>query len=158
MKLNKKLYSIISSLLLTSLITGCNHKADEEIKSPLPEQPVEIEEEIILDIEVLKSEYESIIDLMLEVINVIDEDGIGNVFDAVGLVDYINKNRIEPTQVLTIKLNDQLDSLIELGVELIMTRNEENKIIITEQIGILLEEMEVTIIEIETLLANYGEL
>lgn len=140
--MNKKFVLLIISLLIVGMV-GCN--------------PQPVQEEPETNIEVLEQEYIAIINLADNILFRITEDDEITVTDAFELVDYIQKNRIKPTQPLTIELNECLDELLELGINYSLETDAEKITELEEAISLLLDRMETIAIEIEELIETSEE-
>ena len=139
----KKFVLLIISLLMVGMV-GCNS------------QPVQEEPEI--NIEVLEQEYNAIINLVDNVLFRIANDDEITVTDAFELVDYIQKNRIKPTQPLTIELDECLDELLQLGINYSLETDAEKIAELEEAISLLLDRMGTIAIEIEELIETSKEI
>jgi hypothetical protein len=68
----------------------------------------------------------------------------------------MTKNRIKPTQKLTIELDECLDELMELGLKYTIA-NEQEKAKVEEEITLILDRMTELMIEIEEIIDNNYE-
>lgn len=133
----KKYVLLIIGILIVGL-AGCN------------QQPVQEEPEI--NIEVLEQEYNSIINLTDIILFRITDDDEITVTDAFELVEYIQKNRIKPTQPLTIELDECLEELLQLGINYSLETDAEKIAELEGEISLLLDRMGTIMIEIEELI------
>ena len=145
-----KFTAIIVSILLVislslSILTGCQRIGEGKTR-----------EEPELNVEVLADEYEQTITLINNVILMVQNDDDITMYDAMEILIYFNDNRIEPTQKLTIELNDMIDELISLGVSYFTSFNEESKSEIKIEIIELLNKFEEKCIEIERTIEMEG--
>ena len=139
----KKYVLLIIGILIVGM-AGCN------------QQPVQEEPE--LNIEVLEQEYDAIINLADNILFRISSDDEITVTDAFELVEYIQKNRIKPTQPLTIELDECLDELLELGINYSLETDAEKIAELEGEISLLLDRMGTIIIEIEELIEANEEI
>lgn len=150
-KLIKNIAIIGLALILTLCclgLTGCQNNEPEPSKEDIQQE---------LDVDVLKQEYFAIMRLIDNVLFTITNDEDLTMNDAVNLFDYMTKNRIKPTQKLTIELDNCLDDLMELGLKYTITANEQEKAKIEEEITLILDRMNELMIEIEEIINNNYE-
>lgn len=150
-KLIKNIAIIGLALILTLCclgLTGCQNNEPEPSKEDIQQE---------LDVDVLKQEYFAIMRLIDNVLFTITNDEDLTMNDAVNLFDYMTKNRIKPTQKLTIELDNCLDDLMELGLKYAITANEQEKAKIEEEITLILDRMNELMIEIEEIINNNYE-
>mgnify|MGYP003293237646 CR=1 FL=1 len=106
----------------------------------------------------LEQEYNAIINLADSILFRITNDDEITVTDAFELVEYIQKNRIKPTQPLTIELDECLDELLQLGINYSLETDAEKIAELEGEISILLDRMGTIIIEIEELIETNEEI
>ena len=150
-KLIKNIAIIGLALILTLCclgLTGCQNNEPEPSKEVIQQE---------LDVVVLEQEYFAIMRLIDNVLFTITNDEDLTMNDAINLFDYITKNRIKPTQKLTIELDNCLDDLMELGLKYTITANEEEKTKVAEEITLILDRMNDLMIEIEEIINNNYE-
>ena len=150
-KLIKNIAIIGLALILTLCclgLTGCQNNEPEPTKEDIQQE---------LDVVVLEQEYFAIMRLIDNVLFTITEDEDLTMNDAINLFDYMTKNRIKPTQKLTIALDNCLDGLMELGLKYTITTNEQEKAEIEEEITLILDRMNELMIEIEEIINNNYE-
>lgn len=149
-KLIKNIAIIGLALILTLCclgLTGCQNNEPEPSKEDIQQE---------LDVVVLEQEYFAIMRLIDNVLFTITEDEELTMNDAINLFDYMSKNRIKPTQELTIELNNCLDDLMELGIKYTIA-NEQEKVKVEEEITLTLDKMNELMIEIEEIINNNYE-
>lgn len=154
MKLNKIFLGIITvCLVLLLLVCGCQHKEEvvEEIQEPNTTQ------EEVVDIKALEYEYTSMINLIDKVLTVLSEEEL-TMTEVTTLIKYVSDNRIEPTQKLTIELDQYIDEFIKVGINYYTTRDENKKLELEGQIVDLFQQIEEKILEIELTLNGIEEL
>lgn len=154
MKLNKNLLCIIAGcLVLLLLVCGCQRKGEviEETQEPNTTQ------EEFVDIEALEYEYTSMINLMDKVLTVLSEEDL-TMTEVASLIKYVSDNRIEPTQKLTIELDQYIDEFIKVGINYYTTRDENKKLELEGQLVELFQQIEEKILEIELTLNGIEEL
>lgn len=145
----------ISSIILISLlsifgIAGCKQVDIEE-----DENNITIEEQIQeLDVEALEYEYMLINETIEHVLTVVTTSEDIGIQEALDLIEYVQKNRIEPTQILTEEYNNLLDELINLGIEYVMAGGNK-KLEIEEKIILVIEQMDTLSKEIEKTINNF---
>lgn len=150
-KLIKNIAIIGLALILTLCclgLTGCQNNEPEPSKEDIQQE---------LDVDVLEQEYFAIMRLIDNILFTITNDEDLTMNDAVNLFDYMTKNRIKPTQKLTIELDNCLDDLMELGLKYTITANEQEKAKIEEEITLILDRMNELMIEIEEIINNNYE-
>ena len=148
---NKKIISLIMSSLLIFSMTGCQSKEENEVvdNKILQEEYID-EQEAILKLE---EEYIAMLDLMDDVFKATTLDDNLSISEAIDILNYIKKNRITPTQELTIKLNNTIDKLIEEGIKYVLA-SETDKAEFEERLYELLIEADVICKQIENKLNN----
>ena len=150
-KLIKNIAIIGLALILTLCclgLTGCQNNEPEPSKEDIQQE---------LDVDVLEQEYFAIMRLIDNVLFTITNDEDLTMDDAINLFDYMTKNRIKPTQELTIELDNCLDDLMELGLKYTITANEQEKTKVAEEITLILNRMNELMIEIEEIINNNYE-
>jgi len=150
-KLIKNIAIIGLALILTLCclgLTGCQNNEPEPTKENIQQE---------IDVVVLEQEYFAIMRLIDNVLFTITEDEDLTMNDAINLFDYMTKNRIKPTQKLTIELDNCLDELMELGLKYTIAANEQEKAEIEEEITLVLDRMNELMIEIEEIINNNYE-
>ena len=150
-KLIKNIAIIGLALILTLCclgLTGCQNNEPEPSKEDIQQE---------LDVDVLEQEYFAIMRLIDNVLFTITNDEDLTMNDAINLFDYMTKNRIKPTQKLTIELDNCLDDLMELGLKYTIAANEQEKAKIEEEITLILDRMNELMIEIEEIINNNYE-
>jgi hypothetical protein len=125
-------------------LTGCQNNEPEPTKENVQQE---------LDVVVLEQEYFAIMRMIDNVLFTITDDEDLTMNDAINLFDYMTKNRIKPTQELTIELDSCLDELMELGLKYTVT-NEQEKAEVEEEITLVLDRMNEIMIEIEEIIDN----
>ena len=154
MKLNRNLLGIIAGcLVLLLLVCGCQHKEEPE---EIYQEPNTTQEEYV-DLEVLEYEYTTMINLMDKVLTVLSEEDL-TMTDVTSLIKYISDNRIEPTQKLTIELDQYIDEFIKIGINYYTTRDENKKLELEGQIVDLFQQIENKMLEIEMTINGVEEL
>ena len=149
-KLIKNIAIIGLALILTLCclgLTGCQNNEPEPSKEDIQQE---------LDVDVLEQEYFAIMRLIDNVLFTITDDEDLTMNDAINLFDYMTKNRIKPTQKLTIELDKCLDELMDLGLKYIIS-NEQEKVKVEEEITLILDRMNKLMIEIEEIIDNNYE-
>ena len=150
-KLIKNIAIIGLALILTLCclgLTGCQNNEPEPTKEDIQQE---------LDVVVLEQEYFAIMRLIDNVLFTITNDEDLTMDDAINLFDYMTKNRIKPTQKLTIELDNCLDDLMELGLKYTIATNEQEKTKVEEEITLILDRMNELMIEIEEIINNNYE-
>lgn len=154
MKLNKDLLGVIAGcLFLLLLVCGCQHKNEQEKVYQEPN----ISQEEIVDLEALEYEYVSMINLTDKVLTTLSEEDL-TMTEVTSLIKYVSDNRIEPTQKLTIELDQYIDEFIKVGINYYTTRDENKKLELEEQIVNLFQQIEEKMLEIELTLNCIEEL
>lgn len=139
----KKYVLLIIGILIVGM-AGCNQQR--------------VQEEPEINTEVLEQEYNAIINLADSILFRITNDDEITVTDAFELVEYIQKNRIKPTQPLTIELDECLDELLQLGINYSLETDAEKIAELEGEISLLLDRMGTIIIEIEELIETNEEI
>ena len=150
-KLIKNIAIIGLALILTLCclgLTGCQNNEPEPTKENIQQE---------IDVVVLEQEYFAIMRLIDNVLFTITEDEDLTMNDAINLFDYMTKNRIKPTQKLTIELDKCLDDLMDLGLKYTIAANEQEKTKVAEEITLILNRMNELMIEIEEIINNNYE-
>lgn len=150
-KLIKNIAIIGLALILTLCclgLTGCQNNEPEPSKEDIQQE---------LDVVVLEQEYFAIMRMIDNVLFTITDDEDLTMNDAINLFDYMTKNRIKPTQELTIELDNCLDDLMELGLNYTIAANEQEKAKVEEEITLVLDRMNELMIEIEEIINNNYE-
>ena len=150
-KLIKNIAIIGLALILTLCclgLTGCQNNEPEPSKENIQQE---------LDVDVLEQEYFAIMRLIDNVLFTITNDEDLTMDDVINLFDYMTKNRIKPTQKLTIELDKCLDELMELGLKYTIAANEQEKAKVEEEITLILDRMNELMIEIEEIINNNYE-
>lgn len=149
-KLIKNIAIIGLALILTLCclgLTGCQNNDPEPSNENIQQE---------IDVDVLEQEYFAIMRLIDNVLFTITDDEDLTMDDAINLFDYMTKNRIKPTQKLTIELDNCLDELMELGLKYTIA-NEQEKAKVEEEITLILDRMNELMIEIEEIIDNNYE-
>ena len=148
MKVNKDLLGIIAGcLVLLLLACGCQHKEEEYI-----EQPTIQEQQEVVDLEVLEHEYNCMIALMDQVFTTLSSSEDLTMTEVTSLLKYVSKNRIEPTQKLTIELDELIDEAIKLSINYYTTMDEERGKELELELLNVFQQLEEKCLEIELLL------
>lgn len=154
MKLNKNLLCIIAGcLVLLLLVCGCQHKNEQE---EVYQEPNTTQEEYV-DLEALEYEYVSMINLIDKVLTVLSEEDL-TMNDVTSLIKYVSDNRIEPTQKLTIELDQYMDEFIKAGINYYTTRDENKKLELERQLVEIFQHVEEKMLEIEMTINGVEEL
>jgi hypothetical protein len=154
MKLNKNVLCIIAGcLVLLLLVCGCQHKEEPE---EIYQEPNTTQEEYV-DLEVLEYEYTSMINLMDKVLTVLSEEDL-TMSEVTSLIKYVSNNRIEPTQKLTIELDQYIDEFIKVGINYYTTRDENKKLELEGQLVEIFQQVEEKMLEIEMTINAVEEL
>jgi uncharacterized protein YutD len=154
MKLNRNLLCIIAGcLVLLLLVCGCQHKEESE---EIYQEPNTTQEDIV-DLEALEYEYTSMINLMDKVLTVLSEEDL-TMNDVTSLIKYVSDNRIEPTQKLTIELDQYIDEFIKVGINYYTTRDENKKLELEGQLVEIFQHVEEKMLEIEMTINGVEEL
>lgn len=144
----------ISSIILISLLSifgmaGCKQVDVEEDNNTTIEEQIQE-----LDIEALEQEYMVINETIEHVITVVTTSEEIGIQETLELIEYVQKNKIEPTQILTEEYNNLLDELINLGIEYVMADGNK-KLEIEEKIILVIEQLDIISIEIEKTIDNF---
>lgn len=144
----------ISSIVLISLLSifgmaGCKQVDVEEDNNTTIEEQIQE-----LDIEALEQEYMLINETIEHVLTVVTTSEEIGIREALDLIEYVQKNRIEPTQILTEEYNNLLDELINLGIDYVMADGNE-KLEIEEKIILVIEQLDIISTEIEKTIDNF---
>ena len=154
MKLNRNLLGVIAGcLVLLLLVCGCQHKNEQE---EVYQEPNITQEELI-DLEALEYEYNSMINLMDKVLTVLSEEDL-TMTEVTSLFKYVSDNRIEPTQKLTIELDQYIDEFIKVGINYYTTRDENKKLELEGQLVEIFQQVEEKMLEIEMTINTVEEL
>ena len=154
MKLNRNLLGVISGcLVLLLLVCGCQHKNDQE---EVYQEPNITQEELV-DLEALEYEYNSMINLMDKVLTVLSGEDL-TMTEVTSLFKYVSDNRIEPTQKLTIELDQYIDEFIKVGINYYTTRDENKKLELEGQLVEIFQQVEEKMLEIEMTINTVEEL
>lgn len=154
MKLNRNLLGVISGcLVLLLLVCGCQHKNEQE---EVYQEPNITQEELV-DLEALEYEYNSMINLMDKVLTVLSEEDL-TMTEVTSLFKYVSDNRIEPTQKLTIELDQYIDEFIKVGINYYTTRDENKKLELEGQLVEIFQQVEEKMLEIEMTINTVEEL
>ena len=154
MKLNKDLLGVIAGcLFLLLLVCGCQHKNEQEKVYQEPN----ISQEEIVDLEALEYEYVSMINLTDKVLTTLSEEDL-TMTEVTSLIKYVSDNRIEPTQKLTIELDQYIDEFIKVGINYYTTRDENKKLELEQQIVETFQQIEYKMLEIEKTINGVEEL
>lgn len=155
MKLNRNLLGVIAGcLVLLLLVCGCQHK-DENVEDY--QDPNVLQEEV-LDIEQLEYEYLNMIGLMDTVLTTLSEEDL-TMTNITSLLKYISDNRIEPTQRLTIELDEYIDEFIKVSINYYTARDENKKLELEHHLSELFQQIEEKMLEIEDIInTNVEEL
>ena len=151
-KLIKNIAIIGLALILTLCclgLTGCNNL--EEQNSPQIEEPQ-------INIDVLEKEYNAMVGLVENVFVMLSEhrDSM-TMSEVVEILEYIQNNRIKPTQKLTIELDNVFDELLEVALKYVLA-SEADKPKFEARIVELLEEMDAISVDIEEIISNVNEI
>jgi hypothetical protein len=151
-KLIKNIAIIGLALILTLCclgLTGCGKW--EEQDNPQIEEPQ-------LNVEVLEKEYNAMIGLVENVFFMLSEhEGQITMTEAIDMLEYVQKNRINPTQELTIALDESIDDLMQLLIEYYMA-SESEKSDVEARIIETLEYMNNISLEIEKIIEEHNEI
>lgn len=136
------MYKRIITLILSGLLifsVGCG-----KVKIENNEQPQEQMEQQNLpinnvDLELLEQEYVAIMSLADRIITIVSENEQLSISDTLNIIEYLNNNRIEPTQYLTIKLDGKIDQLLEKGMKYAVASKDNRAQLESEIYKILLE-------------------
>lgn len=145
----------ISSIVLISLLSIFGMAGCKQVDVEEDENNITIEEQIQeLDVEALEYEYMLINETIEHVLTVVTTSEDIGIQEALDLIEYVQKNRIEPTQILTEEYNNLLDELINLGIEYVMVDGNK-KLEIEEKIILVIEQMDIISTEIEKTINNF---
>ena len=151
-KLIKNFAIIGFALILTVFclgLTGC-----KQLEEPKNNEQTEEQQ---LNVDALEKEYNAMIGLAENILFKLSEhEGEMTVQQALDILQYVQENRIKPTQELTIALDNALDDLIELLIKHQLA-SEAEKAEVEARIIELLEQMDSISIEIEEILATYEQ-
>ena len=128
---------ILSGLLIFSV--GCGKVEIENNEQPqeqMEQQNLPINN---VDLELLEQEYVAIMSLADRIITIVSENEQLSISDALNIIEYLNNNRIEPTQYLTIKLDGKIDQLLEKGMKYVVVSKDNRAQLESEIYKILLE-------------------
>ena len=128
---------ILSGLLIFSV--GCGKVEIENNEQPqeqMEQQNLPINN---VDLELLEQEYVAIMSLADRIITIVSENEQLSISDALNIIEYLNNNRIEPTQYLTIKLDGKIDQLLEKGMKYAVASKDNRAQLESEIYKILLE-------------------
>lgn len=154
MKLNRNLLGIIAGcLVLLLLVCGCQHK-EESVEFY---QESNTSQEEFVDLEALEYEYVSMINLMDKVLTTLSEEDL-TMTEVTSLIKYVSDNRIEPTQKLTIELDQYIDEFIKVGINYYTTRDENKKLELEGQLVETFQQVEEKMLEIEMVINGVEEL
>ena len=147
MTVSKDLLGIIAGcLVLLLLACGCQHK-EEYI-----EQPTVQEQQDVVDLEILEQEYKYMIALMDQVFDTLSTSEKLTMTEVTSLLKYVSKNRIEPTQKLTIELDELIDEVIKISINYYTTTDEEREKELELELLNVFQQLEEKCLEIELLL------
>ena len=152
-KLIKNIAIIGLALILTLCclgLTGCQQQM-EEVEEPKIEEPQ-------INIDVLEKEYNTMVGLVENIFVMLSEhrDSM-TMSEAVEILEYIQNNRIKPTQKLTIELDNAFDELLEVALKYVLA-SEADKPKFEARIVELLEEMDAISVDIEEIINNVNEI
>jgi hypothetical protein len=145
----------ISSIILVSLLSIFGMAGCKQVDVKEDNNNTTIEEQIQeLDVEALEQEYMVINETIEHVLTVVTTSEEIGIREALDLIEYVQKNRIEPTQILTEEYNNLLDELINLGIDYVMADGNE-KLEIEEKIILVIEQLDIISTEIEKTIDNF---
>lgn len=153
------MYKRIITLILSGLLifsVGCGKVEIENNEQPqeqMEQQNLPINN---VDLELLEQEYVAIMNLADRIITIVSENEQLSISDALNIIEYLNNNRIEPTQYLTIKLDGKIDQLLEKGMKYAVA-SKDNRAQLESEIYKILLEIEQICNDIESVLEE-GEL
>ena len=153
------MYKRIITLILSGLLifsVGCGKVEIENNEQPqeqMEQQNLPINN---VDLELLEQEYVAIMSLADRIITIVSENEQLSISDALNIIEYLNNNRIEPTQYLTIKLDGKIDQLLEKGMKYAVA-SKDNRAQLESEIYKILLEIEQICNDIESVLEE-GEL
>lgn len=154
MKLNRNLLGVIAGcLVLILLVCGCQHKNEQK---EVYQEPNITQEEFV-DLEALEYEYISMINLIDKVLTTLSEEDL-TMTEITSLIKYVSDNRIEPTQKLTIELDQYIDEFIKVGINYYTTRDENKKLELEQQLVEIFQHVEEKMLEIEMVIDAVKEL
>ena len=154
MKLNRNLLGVIAGcLVILLLVCGCQHKNEQE---EVYQEPNITQEEFV-DLEALEYEYVSMINLVDKVLTTLSEEDL-TMTEVTSLIKYVSDNRIEPTQKLTIELDQYIDEFIKVGINYYTTRDENKKLELEGQLAEIFQHVEEKMLEIEMTIIGVEEL
>lgn len=136
------MYKRIITLILSGLLifsVGCGKVEIENNEQPqeqMEQQNLPINN---VDLELLEQEYVAIMNLADRIITIVSENEQLSISDALNIIEYLNNNRIEPTQYLTIKLDGKIDQLLEKGMKYTVASKDNRAQLESEIYKILLE-------------------
>lgn len=136
------MYKRIITLILSGLLifsVGCGKVEIENNEQPqeqMEQQNLPINN---VDLELLEQEYVAIMNLADRIITIVSENEQLSISDALNIIEYLNNNRIEPTQYLTIKLDRKIDQLLEKGMKYAVASKDNRAQLESEIYKILLE-------------------
>lgn len=136
------MYKRITTLILSGLLifsVGCGKVEIENNEQPqeqMEQQNLPINN---VDLELLEQEYVAIMNLADRIITIVSENEQLSISDALNIIEYLNNNRIEPTQYLTIKLDGKIDQLLEKGMKYTVASKDNRAQLESEIYKILLE-------------------
>ena len=136
------MYKRIITLILSGLLifsVGCGKVEIENNEQPqeqMEQQNLPINN---VDLELLEQEYVAIMRLADRITTIVSENEQLSISDALNIIEYLNNNRIEPTQYLTIKLDGKIDQLLEKGMKYAVASKDNRAQLESEIYKILLE-------------------
>ena len=150
----KKIIVLIGILACLSVV-GCSkiNKVEENNNNNQME-------ENCVDIATLDKEYNEIIyfaEELAKMIEIAEAEGELDMPRAIEILEYAQKNRVKPTQELTIALDKQFDELIELTIKYYLASESERPEIEARVIEVL-ETMDSISLEIERIIEEYNEI
>ena len=152
-KLIKNFAIIGFALILTVFclgLTGCKQLEEPENNTQTEEQQI--------NVEALEKEYNAMIGLAENILYKLSEhEGEMTMQQALDMLQYVQENRIKPTQELTIALDNALDDLIELLIKHQLA-SEAEKAEVEARIVELLEQIDRLSLEIERIIEEYNEI
>lgn len=152
-KLIKNFAIIGFALILTVFclgLTGCKQLEEPENNTQTEEQQI--------NVEALEKEYNAMVGLAENILYKLSEhEGEMTMQQALDMLQYVQENRIKPTQELTIALDNALDDLIELLIKHQLA-SEAEKAEVEARIVELLEQMDRLSLEIERIIEEYNEI
>ena len=145
-----KIIVLICSLLVF-FCSGCQLK-DEGVE----ENNNLTQEQQEVDLEALREEYGNLMLLLDELLFIVSDEEM-TVQTAIDALQFVQENKIEPTQPQTKEINAKMDEIINLGIKYMITGDESKKAEIRNEITNNLNEIQEIMIEIEALLLEYKE-